>query len=93
MFTMSWTEPFMGPVELLRFRIDPRRRGLGHYEDVDGVLWDVYAIHGEYVNARRVGSRPDYYSTASTSMRMSPTATGPDPLHTWIPYAVEVVAP
>jgi len=83
MFHLSYTSPHKGPVETLRFHVDPRRRGLGHYTDVDGVVWDVHAIMGEHINARKVAHHPRYYGTA--------TGDNSNGSHTWAPYKVEVV--
>jgi hypothetical protein len=66
------------------------RGGLGYYEDVDGVTWDVTCIIGgaytksgkPYINARPVTNSP-YYSTASDGHSCG--------MHTWKPYYFEVV--
>ena len=84
MFQASWTTPRDTFAGTLRFEVDPRRHGLGHYTDVDGVQWDVRGIHGKYIQARRVGHHPDYYSTASSSNQGGS--------HTWEPYEVEIVS-
>lgn len=93
MFYASWTSPYHGPVETLRFRPeqDPLRRGLGEYTDVDGVRWHVHAIMHGRVNARRVDAHPDYYSTATGAGSYQGTMSAPSPIHTWPPYDVEVV--
>jgi hypothetical protein len=83
MFHLSYTSPHEGPVETLRFHVDPRRRGLGIYTDVDGVQWDVYAIMGQHINARKVSEHPRYYGTA-----IGDNSNGS---HVWPPYKVEVV--
>lgn len=83
MFHLSYTTPYKGPIETLRFKTDPRRRGLGIYKDVEGVEWDVYAIMGQHINARKVAEHPRYYGTA-----VGDNSNGS---HEWIPYAVEVV--
>ena len=82
MFHLSYTTPHEGPIETLRFTRDPRR-GLGIYEDVDGVRWDVHAIVGPRICARRVDHHPRYYSTG-----LDGTQNGS---HEWLPYDVEVV--
>lgn len=85
MFRMSYTKPYEGEVKTLKLTSDPLRRGLGHYQDVDGKLWDINAIYGgkkPYVCARPVDNSP-YYSTASDSHSNGS--------HEWIPYYVEVV--
>ena len=83
MFHLSYTTPYKGPIKTLRFKTDPRRRGLGIYKDIDGVQWDVHAIRGHHINARRVTDAPSYYGTAPWD-----NSNGS---HEWIPYAVEVV--
>jgi hypothetical protein len=92
MFYATWISP--APLAgTLRFRRDPRRRGLGIYEDVDGVKWDVNMINGEYIAARRVSERPDYYSTAGSGSNAQGVGTDRfiNSLHRWKPYAVEIV--
>lgn len=84
MFYASWTSPHQGPVETLRFTVDPRRKGLGIYTDVDGVRWDVHAIIGEHINARRIDQHPRYYGTA--------TGDNSNGFHQWPPYKVEVIS-
>ena len=84
MLYLSSLTPYDGPIETLRFKRDPRRRGLGIYEDVDGVRWDVHAIVGKRICARRVDLHPRYYSTG-----MDGTQNG---FHEWLPYDVEVVS-
>ena len=91
MFHLSYTTPHEGPIETLRFHEDPRRLGLGTHTDVDGPRWDVPAIRGEHINARKVGHHPEYYSTASFGQSLGGTGNIPDPLNTWPPYAVEIV--
>ena len=84
MFHATWTTPCDAFAGTLRFTVDPRRCGLGHYTDVDGVQWDIRGLIGEYIQARRVGYHPDYYSTASWSNQNG--------THTWNPYKVEIVS-
>jgi hypothetical protein len=89
MFFATWTTP--APLAgTLRFRVDPRRRGLGIYEDVDGVRWDINMISGQYVAARKVAAHPDYYGTGGNCGLVGSTQ-GVDLFHKWEPYAVEVV--
>ena len=83
MFYATWTGTHKGPVETLRFHVDPRRKGLGIYTDVDGIKWDVYAIYRDYITARRVDMHPSYYGTA--------TGDNSNGYHVWLPYHVEVV--
>lgn len=87
MFSAWWTTPYEGKIETLRFSVDPRRRGLGRYQDVDGVEWDVHAIMGEYINARRVDQHPNYYSTSTFAV----SGQDCDIIDTWKPYRVEVI--
>jgi len=100
MMNMTWDTPYKGEVKTLKLRRDPFRNGLGHYTDVDGRVWDVYALRGTssigpYVNARPVSQHPGYYSTGSTSTWPTGTASGGnghgEMMHTWIPYRVELV--
>jgi len=93
MLYATWTSPWKGPVETLRFHPDqnPLRRGPGLFEDVDGAKWHVNAIMHGRVNARRVDLHPDSYSTAAAAGACGATATGPDAVDQWPPYDVEVV--
>lgn len=92
MFHATWTTPRDSFAGTLRFHVDPRRRGLGVYEDVDGVRWDIHGIIGEYVQARKVSEAPSYYGTATTTMSFSSTdGQGGVSTHTWEPYKVEIV--
>jgi len=82
MFYATWTTPC--PLAgTLRFPVDPRGRGLGIYEDVDGVRWDIRGILGPYVQARRVTETPAFYSTATNAESGG--------FHRWEPYEVEVI--
>lgn len=84
MFHASWTFPYTGPIHTLRLDRDPHRFGLGHYTDDQGERWDVHAIMGEHICARKLSDAPSYYSTS-----IGATTDG---FHTWIPYKVEVIA-
>lgn len=86
-FSGSW----MSPSEVagtLYLKGNPFWSGLGVYEDVDGVKWDVVGVMGRpepersYVQARRLSDSPEYYSTATNAYSGG--------LHTWEPYYVEV---
>jgi hypothetical protein len=92
MLRMSWTRPYEGPLETLRFRRDqnPLRRGLGHFTDEDGAVWDVHAIRGSLVNARKVSAHRAYYSTASATAGIASTQDT-SLIQTWNPYRVEEV--
>jgi len=90
MYNFSWMTPYKGEVKTLRFFRDPRRSGLGHYEDTNGVRWHIYAIIGEHVNARPINQHPGYYGTSSLSSTAGTTGFN-NPVNTWIPYRVEVV--
>jgi hypothetical protein len=92
MFQASWTTPRDSFAGTLRFTVDPRRRGLGQYTDVEGVQWDIRGIIGKYVQARRVGRHPNYYSTATSTSFGSSTSQGGANIHTWEPYEVEIVS-
>ena len=92
MFQASWTTPRGSFAGTLRFAVDPRHRGLGTYKDVDGVSWDIRGIIGKYVQARKTGHHPNYYSTAPGMSLMSSTAPGGANIHTWEPYEVEIVS-
>jgi len=91
-FSGSWTRPHKGKIETLRFKEDPRKKGLGEYVDVDGKRWDICAIRGKYVNAREVlpGCYNGYYDTLTDGYGPSGTNTF-NPVHTWVPYNIEVV--
>lgn len=84
MFRMSYTRPYEGEIQTLHLKSSPLRYGLGHYEDVDGKVWDVNMVVGgdkPYVCARPVDNSP-YYSTATDSHSNGH--------HEWIPYYFEV---
>lgn len=91
---MSWTSPYHGEVKTLRLKRDPFKHGLGVYEDADGNHWDVRGLRGDgdrrYINARMTSRHPDYYSTAVGQGGGVGTQSGPDRIHEWIPYYVEV---
>jgi len=93
-FNMSWSSPYHGEVKTLRLKKDPFRHGLGVYEDEDGNRWDIRRLDGRgerrYVTARMVSRHPDYYSTAVGQGGGVGTQAGPDLIHTWKPYYVEV---
>jgi hypothetical protein len=83
MFRATWFSEYKGKVGTLRFCVDPRKHGLGHYRDTSGRQWDINAIIGEHVCARPVDQHPSYYGTHPDD-----TSNG---FHRWIPYRVEVV--
>lgn len=92
MFSMWWTRPHKGPVRTLRLIHSPLERGLGVYEDEDGVRWDVRAIMRDHVCARRIADAPGFYSTAAPVDNFGAnTGNMPNPIHEWLPYRVEVV--
>ena len=92
MFHLSYTTPYKGEIKTLRLTRDPWRHGLGHYKDVDGTVWDIHSLMGKtytghdrnYVHARTVAGRDNYYGTA--------TNCSSNGFHTWLPFYVEVVA-
>jgi len=92
MFQASWTTPRDSFAGTLRFTVDPRRRGLGVYEDMDGVRWDIRGIIGKYVQARKVSEAPGYYGTATATYPSSTTGQGGVSTHTWEPYEIEIVS-
>ena len=75
----------------LNLKRDPFYHGLGYYEDMDGVTWDVHGVIGirsePYVQARRLTDSPSYYGTATDDHQYGS--------HQWLPYSVLVngVAP
>jgi len=85
-FRVSWTYPcqIQGTLKLKQ---DPFYYGLGYYEDVEGVKWDIVGIIGiaavPYVQARRISGYPTYYGTG-----IYDNCGG---THTWSPYTVEIV--
>ena len=85
MFSLSYSSPYEGEVKTLKLKEDPLYYGLGHYEDVDGNLWDIHCIFGNngkpVVNARLVDNS-SLYSTVC----INPTGCW-----TWNPYRLEVV--
>ena len=87
---LSWRSKYEGEVKTLQLKKDPLRHGLGHYEDIEGNVWDVHCVIGAtysadgkpYINARLVTNCP-YYSTATNGHSNG--------FHTWLPYHYEVV--
>jgi len=92
MLNMSWFSEYKGEVKTISFYKDsnPYRKGLGHYADVNGNVWHVKAVIGEYVCARLIKDYPDYYSTGIGGSSFSSTITQ-DYIHTWNPYKVELI--
>jgi len=90
----SWWSEFKGEIKTLRLREDPRRKGLGHYRDVDGKLWDVHAIVGEHVNAREIvgAGQNGYYSTGTDSFGNGQGTNSFNLIHAWKPFKVEVIS-
>lgn len=87
---VSYRTKHEGDVETLKLKKDPFLNGLGHYEDVDGIVWDVACLVGSsytknnkaYVNARPVTNSP-YYNTSTYGHSFG--------FHRWKPFYVEVV--
>ena len=82
MFKLTYTTPYEGEIKTLKLTRNPSYYGLGHYTDVDGVIWDVHSIFGNVLNARPVDNSP-YYSTANDGHSFGN--------HEWIPYFYEVI--
>jgi hypothetical protein len=81
---MQWFTKHRGDIPTLKLKRNPLRHGLGHYEDLDGNVWDITCIFGgdrPHVNARLVDGSP-YYSTASNSHSLD--------FHRWKPYYFEM---
>ena len=92
MLGMWWMSSYEGSVETLRLTQSPHQGGLGIYEDEEGARWDVRAIVGEHVCARRMADFPGFYSTAGfVGNSGMTTGTLPNPVHRWLPYRVEIV--
>jgi hypothetical protein len=87
----TWSE-YKGEIETLKLLKDPWRCGLGHYKDADGDLWDIHAIVGKCVNARKIQGvgQNGYYGTGTDDFA-GPTQYY-NPVHKWPPYYVEVVS-
>lgn len=87
---LSWRSEYKEEIQTLKLKRDPMCGGLGYYEDINGVTWDVTCIIGgaytesgkPYINARPVDGSP-YYSTS-----VSGHSNG---FHRWKPYYFEVV--
>lgn len=84
MLSMSWTSPYEGEIETLKFKETPWP---GQYHtDIDGNVWDVRAYRGDgkrpYINARLVDNS-SYYSTTPDS-----NSNG---FHKWKPFYFEIV--
>ena len=86
MLRLSYTSPceIQGTLFLKR---NPFMSGIGFYDDIDGVTWDVLGImknsNQTYVQARRLTDSSSYYGTASWD-----TQNGS---HTWKPYLVNIM--
>ena len=85
MFNLHYSAPYEGEVKTLKLKSDPLYYGLGHYEDIDGNLWDIHCVFGNngkpVVNARLVDDSA-LYSTAGKQ---------PCGSWTWNPYYLEVI--
>ena len=87
MYHLSYNSPckIQGILEFKNKR-NPFMSGLGYYEDVDGIVWDVEGVIGcgnpPYIQARPIRERPSYYGTASWDTQ--------DGFHSWKPYLVEL---
>jgi hypothetical protein len=85
MFNLTYTSPYEGEIKTLKLKEDPLYYGLGHYEDVDGNLWDIHCVFGNngkpVVNARLVDDS-SLYATVHI---------GCDGHWSWLPYYLEVV--
>jgi len=92
MLNLSYTSEYKGEIKTLKLKQNPFYYGLGHYEDINGILWDIVCIFGAgsvgnekpYVNARPVNNSMPYYSTASGSHSNGS--------HKWLPYYFELVS-
>lgn len=86
MFRMQGMVPYDGEVKTLKLKRDPFRYGMGYYEDINGVKWDVNAVVSLDKDNRYVCARPvqgSYYGTGTYD-----SCAG---FHEWPPYRVEVV--
>jgi hypothetical protein len=88
MFSQTSRQEFKGEVKTLRLTRDPFYYGLGDYEDIDGVKWNVRCVIGigerPYVNATRADNLHPYFgSTANEQFGLV--------TQSWEPYYVVVV--
>jgi hypothetical protein len=92
MFSLSYMSEYKGEIKTLKLKQNPFYFGLGYYEDVDGVRWDIVGVFGAgaignekpFVQARPVNDRMPYYSTA--------TGSHSNGFHQWIPFYFEIVS-
>ena len=85
MLHLSYRTKYEGEVETLELTRDPFKYGLGYYDDIHGVTWDVVCLIGgnytktgkPYINARPV-TNSKYYSTATNGSSCGS--------HRWKPY-------
>ena len=86
---LSYFDKYEGEVKTLILKKNPLYYGLGNYEDINGIVWDVMCVFGAgvcggdkpVINARPVTDIP-YYSTATYANRNG--------LHEWLPYYFEI---
>ena len=86
MYNLNWSSP-CELQDILFLKRNPFMSGLGYYEDIDGITWDIHGVIGgsskiPYVQARRITDAPSYYGTASWD-----TQAGS---HSWKPYIVDL---
>lgn len=111
MFNLSYSVSHKGEIKTIRFpsrdgkENNPLWRGLGHYRDINGVVWDIYGVSGgggrPWVQARVVDGHP-LYSTATARVSTSSSTQGTIQLQdgwyddsmwsaTWRAYYIEIV--
>ena len=85
MYNLNWSS-LCELQDILFLKRNPFMSGLGYYEDIDGITWDIHGIIGcgrpPYVQARRITDSPSYYGTASWDTQ--------DGSHSWKPYIVDL---
>lgn len=87
MFRLSYSRPceIQGTLKLKK---DPAYYGLGYYEDIDGVEWDVHSVrmkNGQtFVNACPVKQLHPYLTDTSGDIPCNYEQS-------WLPYRVQVI--
>lgn len=79
MFNLTYSTPC--PIQgHLKFKRSPAYYGIGIYEDVNGVKWDVWGVIRDTVIARPVDNSPIYSTESNVCQEYTVT---------WKPYTYE----
>lgn len=65
MFNLTYSKPYKGKVKHIEFKRNPGYYGIGNYQDINDVLWDVWGIIEDRVIARPVDNSSLYRTDSS----------------------------